>query len=293
MSKLISSAASRSRFARTDECVVRVAISEADGVESDSSCGTIADARLCVRPTRKFRASLMSGLLAILMAVGCTSSPAEPAPTNSADGPTTGVPGKVTDLIVTDNSGTFVVLAFTEVDDGYGLPADYAVRTHVGPMAWGSAEEVTQGTCAAPLKGKSVGSRISCTIENLQPDTPYTFQVAAFRGTFQAGAVYGELSNVVPDMSDQPEPEPPTSGSASYPNEPAGLSTIAHIDWENATVRSPAQSSDFEAVTGVATVRTSSIGNMSIVSDGTSPSGGSKAMRGRFPDGMNDGVSSW
>lgn len=217
----------------------------------------------------------MSGLFAILMAVGCTNSPAEP--TNSAGEPTTGVPGKVTDLIVTDSSSTSVVLAFTEVDDGHGLPADYALRTHVGPMEWGSAEEVTHGTCAAPLQGKSVGSRISCTIENLQPDTPYTFQVAAFRGTFQAGAVYGDLSNVVPDMSDEPES---TSGNASYPNEPSGLSTIASVDFTNG----------INAQTGECT--SYSAHNLSyLTNDGSTPSADGSVIRLKFPSGENDGTA--
>lgn len=167
----------------------------------------------------------MGSLFAILMAIGCSSPPTGPQSvqegvTDDAPTPTEpGTPGQVTDLVVTDSTSTAVTLSFTQVDDGAGNPADYAVRTHVGPMEWGSADEVSQGTCAAPLQGTAIGSTMSCTIEGLLPDVAYTFQVAAFRGTFQAGAVYGELSNVVPDM------EPRANGS--YPHEPGAYATIA------------------------------------------------------------------
>lgn len=170
----------------------------------------------------------MGSLFAILMAIGCTSSPAEPESTQEDVTDTPGQvtdPGQVNDLIVTDSTGTSVTLSFTQVDDGTGNPAEYAVRWHAGPMNWGAAEEVSQGTCAAPLQGTAIGATIACTIEGLSPEVGYTFQVAAFRGTFQTGAVYGELSNVVPDMEAEPEQSGPSNGS--YPHEPGGYTTLA------------------------------------------------------------------
>jgi len=61
--------------------------------------------------------------------------------------------------------------------------------------------------------------------------------VAAFRGTFQAGAVYGDLSNVVPDMQDEPEPPSDGSGSPEGPldNEPEGFKSILDETWTSTT----------------------------------------------------------
>lgn len=213
----------------------------------------------------------MSSLFAILMAIGCTSPPTGPQEDVAGPNPTeTTTPGQVTDLIVTDSTGTAVTLSFTQVDDGSGNPADYAVRTHVGPMNWGAAEEVSQGTCDAPLQGTAIGSTMSCTIEGLLPDEPYTFQVAAFRGTFQAGAVYGALSNVVPDR-----------GDTSHPNEPAGLSPIVSVDFADG----------INPQTGACWERESNPSRY--VQDISAPTSDGSVFRGTFPAGAHDGVSYW
>lgn len=225
MSRAVSSSTLRSLLAKLDTvvtpgfCTVGVAPPSQERVVS-----SFDDAAFAEHKSRVGRGAGMTSLMVMLMAVGC-SAPTDPglqhAEDITEDPPATGTPGQVSDLIVTDSSGTSVTLSFTEVDDGNGRPADYAVRAHIGPMDWGSAEEVTHGSCAAPLKGSTVGTRLSCTVENLLPETTYTFQVAAFRGTFQAGAVYGALSNVVPDMG---EVLPP---SGTRENEPDSYQLIS------------------------------------------------------------------
>src|SRR3989442_203193 len=105
-------------------------------------------------------------------------------------------PGTVSDLTVAAASDTTVTLAFTEVDDGTGQPASYDVRYGVHPISWGSAADVTRGTCAPPVVGSVIGAQRSCTVLGLVPSTGYDFQLVAFRDTLNLNAVFGPLSNV-------------------------------------------------------------------------------------------------
>ncbi len=106
-------------------------------------------------------------------------------------------PGTVSDLAVAGVTGNSVTLAFTEVNDGTGLPASYDIRWAAGALAWGSATDVTLGTCAAPVVGSAIGTRRSCTVLGLQAGVAYQFQLVAFHGTLNVNAVFGALSNVV------------------------------------------------------------------------------------------------
>jgi hypothetical protein len=94
---------------------------------------------------------------------------------------------------VTDSSLT---LSFTEVNDGTGQPASYDFRYAVGAISWGSAAEVTRGSCASPVAGSVIGAKRSCTVLGLAASTGYQVQVIAFRGTVNVNAVFGALSNV-------------------------------------------------------------------------------------------------
>jgi len=107
-----------------------------------------------------------------------------------------GTVGAVSDLRVTAASDTSLTVAFTEVDDGTGLAASYDVRYAPSPVAWGSAQTVTRGSCAAPVAGSSIGSTTSCTVSGLSRSTKYDVQVVPFRGTLNVSAVFGALSNV-------------------------------------------------------------------------------------------------
>jgi N-acetylneuraminic acid mutarotase len=94
---------------------------------------------------------------------------------------------------VTPNS---VTLSFTEVDDGLGQPAWYAVRFAEPPIEWSSAADVTEGTCATPVFGQQVGARLTCTVAGLTPSTTYDFQVTANRSTLDLVTISGDPSNV-------------------------------------------------------------------------------------------------
>lgn len=113
-----------------------------------------------------------------------------------------GTPGTVTDLEVVATSATSATLQWTEVDDGTGHSAHYAIRWHEHPIGWnwGSAAHVVEGSCASPVEGTAPGGVRTCTAEGLEPWTRLDFQVVSYRGTVTDGEKvaeeYGELSNV-------------------------------------------------------------------------------------------------
>ena len=143
--------------------------------------------------TRRRVGVLLAGLAALTCQLDQSESTDVP-PTVAS----TGTPGDVTDLAVAAATANSVTLSFTEVDDGTGQPASYDVRYAVAPISWGSAHSVTQGSCATPLRGTSVGARRTCTVLGLAPMTTYQFQLVAFHGTLNQDAVFGGLSNVAP-----------------------------------------------------------------------------------------------
>lgn len=103
---------------------------------------------------------------------------------------------QITDLRVTVINATDVTLTFTEVHDGADAPANYDVRFATPTISWGTATSVTAGTCAIPLAGTTVGASKSCTVTGLATTTAYQFRLVPFRGTLNAGAVFGPLSNI-------------------------------------------------------------------------------------------------
>jgi len=107
-----------------------------------------------------------------------------------------GVPGTVTDLAVAEVTPNSATLSFTEVDDGLGQPARYIVRFAEPPIEWGSAQNVTEGTCATPVLGQGVGAHLTCTVLGLAPGTTYEFQVEAYRSTLDLVVISGDPSNV-------------------------------------------------------------------------------------------------
>ena len=139
----------------------------------------------------------VSGLVTALTAgITTISAASEGASGTAAITVTAARPGAVSDLSVVSVSQSSVTLQFTEVDDGTGQPARYDVRFEPAPISWGSAPEVSQGTCATPVEGTSIGATRLCTVEGLSAGTTYEFQLVPYRGELDVNAVFGPLSNV-------------------------------------------------------------------------------------------------
>jgi hypothetical protein len=177
-------------------------------------------------------------------------------PVCSANGPvgtTTANPGTVSDLTVSATTSATVTLSFTEVDDGTGQAANYDLRYATAPMTWGSATSATSGTCSTPVFGTGVGATLSCTVLGLLPSTNYSFQVLAFRGALNAGAVLGGLSNVAAASTAGLNAPPPSPGGTLlfqenfedgnlgsrgwYDNTAVLLSTTEHIAGSNSSAQ--------------------------------------------------------
>jgi uncharacterized protein YjdB len=127
-------------------------------------------------------------------------------------------PGTVTDLRVATVDSTSVTLSFTQVDDGAGQPAKYDVRFAVAPIDWGAAASVTNGGCKTPVVGFAIGATLTCSVAGLRSATKYNFQLVAFRGTLNQGAVFGGLSNIAAATTGagtSPPPAPVASVSVS------------------------------------------------------------------------------
>ncbi|HEX9218364.1 MAG TPA: Ig-like domain-containing protein [Gemmatimonadales bacterium] len=139
-----------------------------------------------------------SGLLAgIAVGTATITATSEGAAGTAATAVTAATPGTVTDLAVVGVTDTGATVAFTEVNDGTGLPASYDVRYQVGTITWGiTATSVTRGTCATPLAGTVIGAKRTCTVLGLTPATAYQFQLTEFRGTLNLNAIFGGLSNI-------------------------------------------------------------------------------------------------
>jgi uncharacterized protein YjdB len=129
--------------------------------------------------------------------VGCAPGDRALAPDAPSFLSTISQPATVTDLTVAGVTANSVTLAFTERDDGTGLPAKYDFRYAVGTIDFGSAVDVAQGTCLRPVIGTGIGATRTCTILGLTPGTGYEVQLITYRGTLDSNAVFGDLSNVV------------------------------------------------------------------------------------------------
>ncbi len=148
---------------------------------------------------RDSRLTTRSLLATALLVVAACQRDAPLAPPASLTVPGDGLPGSpgtVTDLAVDEVTQNSVTLSFTEVNDGLGKPARYVVRYAEPPIDWGSAPNVTEGTCATPVSGQAVGGRLTCTVAGLAASTTYEFQVAAYRSTLDLVEIFGKPSNV-------------------------------------------------------------------------------------------------
>lgn len=121
-----------------------------------------------------------------------------------------GTPGAVTDLEAASVSGDSVTLQWTQVDDGTGQPANYAVRYGSPTISWGSASgtEVSVG-------GDSIGKVARYRYTGLAAGTDYQFQLISYRGALSSGATFGPLSDVVSTSTDASSTAPVASVSVT------------------------------------------------------------------------------
>lgn len=113
----------------------------------------------------------------------------------SCDGDGTGSPDgpdAVTDLAASAFTTTSATLEWTQVDDGTGNPARYALRYGSPTITW----DAVNGT-EVIVEGTAVGAAAGHTYTGLTAGTTYQFQLVPFRGTTVADAVIGPFSNVV------------------------------------------------------------------------------------------------
>ena len=125
-----------------------------------------------------------------------------------------------------------ITLAFTEVNDGTGLPAKYDVRLASPTIGWGSAPSVTSGTCSDTLLGTAIGGTKTCTVSGLSPNTQYQFQLIAYRGTLNLNAVFGGLSNIITAITLVPTPPTiPTPTPTPLVGDLNDDSIVNSLDW--------------------------------------------------------------
>lgn len=100
--------------------------------------------------------------------------------------------GRVTDLRIVGSSDHSITVALTEVDDGTGQPANYAIRRGSPTISWSLAASTQQ-----LIAGTGVGKTIEYTLTGLASDTYYQLQLVAYKGLLNQNAVFSELSNKV------------------------------------------------------------------------------------------------
>ena len=148
-------------------------------------------------------------------------------------------PASVTDLSVVAVTDSTITVRWTQVDDGAGNPAKYALRYGSPTINWGPAS-VTEVSVA----GNEVGATRQYTFGGLAAGTAYQFRLVAYRGTLMVDAEFGALSNVASGNTEQAEPPvaavtvSPSSLSFSALGSTAQLSVTAESSAGSATAAS-------------------------------------------------------
>lgn len=100
------------------------------------------------------------------------------------------VPGTVANISVVSSDANSVVLRFTQVSNGAGQPANYAIRHGSPTIAWWSASS-TERT----ISGTAIGANLEYRYTGLSSSSTHQFQIVAYRGTLNQDAVFGEISS--------------------------------------------------------------------------------------------------
>jgi hypothetical protein len=128
-------------------------------------------------------------------------------------------PVGVTDLAVTAATRTSITLAWTQVDDGTGVPAKYRVKYSEPAIDWGSA---TIG--CDRVTGTTIGATTSCTIGGLASGTTYDVQLMSYRTDASGGWQNALRSNVTTAAT---APDGIWIGAAELASRP-----ISGADWD-------------------------------------------------------------
>jgi uncharacterized protein YjdB len=132
------------------------------------------------------------GTALIVVAATCCSNAADTATVAVfKEEVTLEAPGQVTDLSAVSATDDAVTLRWTQVDDGTGKPANYAVRHGSPEITWGAAHSTE-----VSVDGTGIGSELEYKYNSLDPDTDYQFQLVAYRGTLNEDAEFGDFSNI-------------------------------------------------------------------------------------------------
>lgn len=121
-----------------------------------------------------------------------------------------GDPATVNDLHVTSVTTSSVTLTWTQVDDGTGQPANYAIRYGSPTLSWGSAYATE-----VDVNGTAIGNSLTYTYSGVTPATDYQFALVSYRGTLNADAVFGSMSNVTSATTNAGTPGPITKVTAT------------------------------------------------------------------------------
>jgi hypothetical protein len=100
-------------------------------------------------------------------------------------------PQRVTDLSLTGTTTSSVTVTWTEVGDGTGMPAKYALRYGTPQIRWWEAHETE-----VSIPGVQIGSTAEYEVTGLAGGSPYELQLVTYRGTLNVDAQFGALSNV-------------------------------------------------------------------------------------------------
>lgn len=103
---------------------------------------------------------------------------------------TADAPDAVQDLQVVATSDSSVTLQWTQVDDGTGSPADYAIRYGSPTITWWDAYETE-----VSVTGDAIGETIQHEYTGLAAGTEHEFRLVPYRGTLDVDAEFGPLSN--------------------------------------------------------------------------------------------------
>jgi uncharacterized protein YjdB len=197
--------------------------------------------------------------------------------------PASASPGTVSDLQVTAAGANFVTLVWTQVNDGTGQPANYAVRYGSPTLSWENA-----GATEVQVQGTAVGASISYTFSGLQASTTYEFRLVPYRLEANPGTTFGSLSN---SASTTTQAEGPGARPDRYPNEPAGFVPWFEHDWQTW----PSEVGERMMGSGAGLLRLGPSPadiNFALVDDPDAPHGKGKSLRFRRAAGTRNGSGS-